>query len=85
MPRVELTKSLLNSTSGKVNFYDSVEKGLIVRVTDNGTKSFCFRYKFNGKKRRFTFGRFPSMSLAEARTKVQTFRNNLLNGIDQHR
>jgi integrase len=86
MPRVELTKSLLKSTSEKVNYYDTVEKGLIVRITENGTKSFCFRYKFNGKKRRFTFGRFPSMSLAMARTKVQTFRNNLLNGIDpQHK
>ena len=85
MPSIEITRSLIKSTNEKVNFYDTVEKGLIVRITENGTKSFCFRYKFNDKKRRFTFGRFPSMSLATARTRVQSFRNNLLNGIDQHR
>jgi len=85
MPKIELTKSLLESTNEKVNYYDTVEKGLIIRITENGTKSFCYRYKYNNKKRRFTFGRFPAMSLAKARTKVQSFRNNLLNGIDQHR
>lgn len=42
-------------------------KGLYVRVAPSGTKSWIFRYLFDGIPRRMTLGRYPSMSLAEAR------------------
>lgn len=82
MPRTELTKSLIEAINYKANFYDTVEKGLILRVTEKGTKSFCYRYKIGTKKRRYTFARYPSIGLAKARTKVKDFKNLVLNGID---
>ena len=42
-------------------------KGLYVRVFPTGVKAWVFRYNFEGIPRRMTFGKYPSMTLAEAR------------------
>ncbi len=41
-------------------------KGLGVRVTPKGTKSFVFKYDLDGRDRWLTFGQYPRMKLAEA-------------------
>ena len=43
-------------------------KGLYIRVTPNDTKSWIFRYRFDGIPRRMTFGNYPGITLALART-----------------
>jgi len=42
-------------------------KGLYIRVSPTGTKTWIFRYLFEGTPRRMTFGKYPFMTLAEAR------------------
>ena len=42
-------------------------KGLYIRVSPTGTKTWIFRYLFEGTPRRMTLGKYPSMTLAEAR------------------
>lgn len=41
--------------------------GLYLRVHPTGSKSWLFRYVFEGERKRMTLGSYPSMSLAEAR------------------
>jgi|AntRauTorcE11898_2_1112593.scaffolds.fasta_scaffold02620_1 integrase len=63
-------------------FYDTVKTGLMLRVSKAGTKKFCYRYRFKGKKRRFTIGTFPGMSLSGARKKVEALKAKVSDGID---
>jgi integrase len=51
---------------------DADVRGLQLRVTAQGTKSWAVRYTRNtdGRRRRLTFGTFPGMSLEEARRRA---------------
>ncbi|MEO6921751.1 MAG: integrase arm-type DNA-binding domain-containing protein [Collimonas sp.] len=42
-------------------------EGLYLYVTPNGTKSWRFDYRFTGKRFTLTFGKYPEVSLADAR------------------
>ncbi len=48
-------------------FEISDKRGLSVRITPNGTRTWIFRYMIDGNPRRMTLGTYPAMSLAEAR------------------
>lgn len=62
--------------------YDQVQKGLELRISKAGTKSFCFRYEAAGKYRRLTLGRFPDLSLSDARARVRELKVKVKNGED---
>jgi integrase len=47
--------------------WDDGRSGFGVRVSPEGRKSFVFMYRFGGKARRMTIGRYPALSLASAR------------------
>lgn len=69
--RLRFTSAWLDSLrppeKGRVEYSDSTVAGLQLRVTDKGTKSFSVVYwSRNGTQRR-TLGRYPQMSLREAR------------------
>lgn len=49
--------------------------GLSVRITQKGTISFQFRYRWKGKPVRLTLGRYPSLSLRDARIMVGEMRD----------
>jgi integrase len=54
------------STEPQTDFFDETVRGLALRVTSNGTKAWTYHY---GKpRRRVTLGRYPSISLATARS-----------------
>ncbi|MET0072103.1 MAG: site-specific integrase [Candidatus Thiodiazotropha sp.] len=44
-------------------------KGLGLRITPKGTKSFIYKYDLDGKDRWLTLGRYPKLKLAEALKK----------------
>lgn len=41
--------------------------GFCLRISPQGTKTWFYRYKFNGKEKWLTIGHFPTMGVAEAR------------------
>lgn len=43
--------------------------GLYLLVTKGGTKSWRLKYRFADKEKQLTFGRYPEVSLAEARSR----------------
>lgn len=52
---------------------DGHTRGLVLRVTPNGGKSWAvvYRRKSDGRKRRYTIGTYPEFSLADARTQAE--------------
>ena len=47
--------------------FDSTQRGLAVRVTANGSRSYSAQYTLNGKKHRVPLGNCEALSLAKAR------------------
>ena len=62
--------------------YDGQLPGFGVRVTKGGTKSFVLNYKFKGRERRLTIGRYPTWSVQAARSEAQRLRREIDVGND---
>jgi integrase len=56
--------------------------GLYLYVTINGTKSWRFDYRFAGKRFTLTFGKYPEVSLADARGLRLDSRRKIIAGIN---
>ncbi|MGL5717197.1 MAG: tyrosine-type recombinase/integrase [Paraclostridium sp.] len=61
-------------------FYDTKIKGLELMVTDQGTKSFKVYRKFNGKPVRVTLGKYPEMTIENARNEAQRVITDMISG-----
>ena len=46
---------------------DAVANGLFLDITTTGAKSWWYRYSLHGKQERLVIGRYPDLSLKEAR------------------
>jgi integrase len=57
-------------------------KGLSIRITPNGAKTWVFRYQFKGIPRRMSFGNYPGVSLAKARELHAQALQELQGGTD---
>ena len=58
------------------------QHGLILRVQPSGSKAWLWRGTVNGKRRDLGLGRYPYVSLAEARAKAFEYRKVALDGGD---
>lgn len=58
------------------------ERGLCIEVATSGSKLWRFRYRFAGRPRVLSFGRYPEVSLKEARQRRDDARSVLRDGID---
>ena len=56
--------------------------GLYLLVRPNGSKLWRFKYRFDGKEKLLSFGRYPELSLAEARLRRAEAKVALAKGID---
>ena len=75
---MRLTDLHVNKLSPKSVFYDVPDgDGLYIRVMPTGTKTWIFRYMFDKRQRLMTLGRYPSISLAEARERHALARQDL--------
>jgi integrase len=79
--RVHLTDRFCahaKSTEPQTDFVDDTVTGLALRVTSGGTKSWTLTW--GTPRRRATLGRYPSMSLARARTAAIETREGRTSG-----
>jgi integrase len=53
--------------AGQADYFDNGYPGLALRVSYGGAKAWVFFYRLHGKLSRLSLGRFPGMSLTEAR------------------
>ncbi len=56
--------------------------GLFLLITPTGGKLWHMKYRFEEKEKKLTFGAYPEVSLAKAREKRQSAREQIVAGID---
>jgi integrase len=61
---------------------DSELKGFGVRVTRNGVKTFIFEKRIKGRVRRQKLGRYPELTVEQARKQAQVLAGQIAQGID---
>ena len=71
---------LLPATGKRLYFYDTKVRGLELMVTEQGTKSFKVYRKCNGKPIRVTLGKYPEMTVENARNEAQRIIAEMLKG-----
>ena len=87
MPRRALTDRFCahaKAADGEVqtDYFDENRKGLALRVTQNGTRSWTYHFTWAGKRVRMTFGTYPATSLGKAHTLADEARAALEAGVD---
>lgn len=86
MPRKNLTASFVESVTveARKDFWDDKVRGLVLRVTPNGVKTWNAVYvrASDGSKQRATLGRFPAITLERARAKALKVMSAVAEGED---
>ena len=87
MPVVNLTditvKSLPLPDTGQTTYWDAAMKGFGVRVSQGGSKSFVVVQGVN--RQRETLGKYPTISLKQARDKAKSLMAQITLGVEQAR
>jgi len=66
----------------QTDYFDTQVSGLALRVTQNGHRSWTFHCSLGGKRKRLTFGSYPAISLASARTRADEAKAAVASGTD---
>lgn len=87
MPRVALTDRFVAGakpdSSGRTDYFDSVAKGLALRVSAGSrTWTYNFTSPKDGKRARLTLGTYPATTLARARTMALEAKGQTEGGQD---
>ncbi|WNU97568.1 integrase arm-type DNA-binding domain-containing protein [Neisseria sp. DTU_2020_1000833_1_SI_GRL_NUU_006] len=69
-----------SDTGKKAKLFDG--GGLYLEVTPAGGKIFRLKYRIDGKEKTFTIGKYPTISLVEARQAAENARRLLVSGQD---
>jgi len=77
-----LTDILPPEDKSRAYYHDAKVNGLVLQVTKTGTKSFQVYRKVNGKPIRVTLGRFPDMTIDQARRVGMKKLSELAEGIN---
>ena len=67
---------------GQRDYHDTEIPGFRLRVSYGGTKAWIYWYRIDGRPRRLTLGRWPHMTLAEARADAREAYLSVKRGID---
>lgn len=70
------------SNDSRPSYYDEQVNGLLVRVTNKGTKSFMVFRRINGKPKKVTLGTYPEMTIEQARRKARDVLSQISEGIN---
>ena len=84
MPRRKLTDRFLKTVkvSERADFIDESFPNFGVRVTPAGTITFWLRYWIHGQRRRIKLGRYPIMSLKQAKADAGEAMRLVWRGVD---
>ncbi len=81
-----LTQRAVDSakTPEKGQFFlrDGEIRGFALRITPNGARSFVWDGRIRGRMARITIGRYPALSLDEARARAMGIRHDIAIGLD---
>lgn len=85
MPRVvaPLTDSKIKKAKPKEKLYKLFDgDGLYLEIKPSGTKTFRVKYRFDGKEKIYTIGKYPDVTLAEARDELKKIKALIRKKID---
>jgi len=86
MPRKKLTAAAVDKLKpplvGQVDYFDAHLPSFGLRISYSGTKAWFVMARVNGKLFRATLGRYPALTLAEARAKAGNVMDMAASGID---
>ena len=88
MPTIALTDRFCSTAKPlngrRTDYFDVTAKGLALRVSEHGHRSWCFHYRSprDDKRARATIGTYPATSLAMARGKALEAKAHVDNGTD---
>ncbi len=86
MRRQKVTKARLDAlptpAAGQLFLRDSEVRGFAVRVSAAGAKTFVLERRIHGKNRRLTVGRYPDISVEQARLEAQKLIGKIAIGIN---
>lgn len=83
-PLQKITKSYVDKLStpesGQTFVRDTELKGFAVRITSSGAKSFILEKRINGKVKRLTIGRYPELTVEQARKEAHKLLGHIAIG-----
>ena len=85
MPNTNFTAkglAALKPAAVRIDYWDESLPGFGLRVTPDGQKTWTVMYRFGGRKRRYTLGVYPALSLADARKLAREAQRAVGLGID---
>jgi len=86
MPRITLTArkvdSLKGDPKGRFEYWDRSLPSFGLRVGETGKKTWVVLYRYRRRNRRLTLGRYPALSLADARDLARRALVQVAEGID---
>lgn len=86
MNRLNFTKAALDSLQhdgkGRKYFYDNKVRGLSLSVNDKGMKTFVVYRWAMGKPQKVTLGRYPDLSIEQARAMASEVNSKLTRGVN---
>ena len=86
--KINFTKASLDAlplpaAGQRMAYHDAKTNGLQIRVTSTGVKTFCvFRRVKAGSPERVTLGRYPDMSIEQARKEAARINSLIADGIN---
>ena len=83
--KINFTKATLNAltpplTVKRIYYYDTKMRGLGISITSTGVMSFVVYRWINGKPERITLGRYPDLSIEQARRKAAEINATIAKG-----
>jgi integrase len=91
MAKVKMTERFIAGVravaDGRVDYFDTVTKGLVLRVAAGGRKSWCLfcTSPRDGKRARIGLGTYPAVGLADARGRALEAAGHISGGNDPRR
>lgn len=77
------TDVALRKAKGRDRPYKMFDKdGLFLLVSPTGVRGWRLKYRFDGKELQICFGVYPGVSLSEARSRCETGRAQLRDGLN---
>ena len=80
---MKLTATKINAAGARDKVYRLFDGGgLYLEVTPANTKTWKLKYRFAGKEKKYRIGRYPAVTLANARLERELLKDSVANGVD---
>ena len=76
----QIIKDTLSPEKGRITLTDG--RGLQLRITSSGKRTWSLQYRFNGRMLKTTIGEWPTVSVSDARKLADAERFKLAHGLD---